>query len=43
MIDLKFLRENPDLVKENIKKKLWGVILCIEYWLLKMRMTFRKY
>ena len=21
MIDLKFLRENPDLVKENIKKK----------------------
>ena len=27
----------------NIKKKLWGVILCIEYWLLKMRMTFRKY
>ena len=22
MIDLKFLRENPDLVKENIKKKI---------------------
>ena len=21
MIDIKFLRENPDLVKENIKKK----------------------
>jgi seryl-tRNA synthetase len=21
MIDLKFLRENPDVVKENIKKK----------------------
>ena len=21
MLDLKFLRENPDLVKENIKKK----------------------
>ena len=22
MIDIKFLRENPDIVKENIKKKL---------------------
>lgn len=24
MIDLKFLRENPDLVKENIKKEIPG-------------------
>ena len=22
MIDIKFLRENPDVVKENIKKKI---------------------
>ena len=24
MLDMKFLRENPDLVKENIKKKFQG-------------------
>lgn len=27
MIDLKFLRENPDLVKENIKKKFQDLSL----------------
>ena len=24
MIDIKFLRENPDIVRENIKKKFQG-------------------
>ena len=28
MIDLKFLRENPDIVKENIKKKFQDHCSC---------------
>ena len=27
MIDLKFLRENPDIVKENIKKNTINIII----------------
>ena len=29
MIDMKFLREHPDLVKENIKKKFQDHKLCL--------------
>src|SRR5574344_1673455 len=29
MIDIKFLRENPDIVKENIKKKFQEHKLCL--------------
>ena len=29
MIDIKFLRENPDIVKENIKKKFQDHKLCL--------------
>ena len=29
MIDIKFLRENPDVVKENIKKKFQDQKLCL--------------
>ena len=31
MIDIKFLRENPDIVKENIKKKFQDEKLCLLY------------
>ena len=33
MLDMKFLRENPDLVKENIKKKFQDekLVLCLLY------------
>ena len=29
MLDIKFLRENPDIVKENIKKKFQVVSLIL--------------
>ena len=29
MIDIKFLRENPDLVKENIRKKFQDSKICL--------------
>ena len=29
MLDIKFVRENPDLVKENIKKKFQDEKLCL--------------
>ena len=29
MIDIKLIRENPDLVKENIKKKFQDYKLCL--------------
>ena len=28
MLDIRFVRENPDLVKENIKKKFQDFSLC---------------
>ena len=31
MIDIKFLRENPDIVKENIKKKFQNHNAVNEY------------
>ena len=37
MIDIKFLRENPDIVKENIKKKFQDQKLLI-----KSEETFRQ-
>ena len=29
MIDIKLIRENPDLVKENIRKKFQDYKLCL--------------
>ena len=29
MLDIKFIRENPDVVKENIKKKFQDYSLCL--------------
>ena len=31
MIDIKFLREHPDLVKENIKKKFQDKKLILDF------------
>ena len=28
MLDIKFLRENPEIVKENMKKKLVSALMC---------------
>lgn len=42
MIDIKFLRENPDLVKENIKKKFQEHKLCLVDEVIKLDEENRK-
>lgn len=42
MIDIKFLRENPDLVKENIKKKFQDHKLCLVDEVIKLDEENRK-
>ena len=42
MIDIKFLRENPDLVKENIKKKFQDNKLCLVDEVIKLDEENRK-
>jgi seryl-tRNA synthetase len=42
MIDIKFLRENPDLVKENIKKKFQNSKLKLVDEVLKLDEKWRK-
>ena len=29
MLDIKFIRENPEIVKENIRKKFQNAKLCL--------------
>ncbi|MEK6836666.1 MAG: serine--tRNA ligase, partial [Nanoarchaeota archaeon] len=43
MIDLKFIRNNPDLVKENIKKKFQSSKLKLIDELLEKDELYRKY
>ena len=43
MLDMKFVRANPELVKENIKKKLcdWHTVPISAYCLVKIRDCLR--
>ena len=43
MIDIKFLRENPDIVKENIKKKFQDNKLPLVDEVIKLDKTYREY
>ena len=42
MLDIKFLRENPDLVKENIKKKFQDEKLVLVDEVIELDKTYRE-
>jgi len=42
MLDIKFVRENPDLVKENIKKKFQDEKLCLVDEVINLDVEARK-
>ena len=41
MLDIKFIRENPDIVKENIKKKFQDSKLPLEHQLIELDSNLR--